>query len=122
MLIRLSPFCAYQAPMSTVGQPNTSVPPWDVASPIRAAGSPPIKTEDDPLTMALGGPAHTHKSPSRAAGMPPIKTVGHPAGAMTPPTCGLGEANGQMCGSPTRAAKLIVPFVFPCLIPDRPFN
>src|SRR5690554_5803922 len=95
--------------MSTVGQPNAIVPPCAVESPIRAAGIPPIMTDDDPFAIAFGGPGHIHRSPRRAAGMPPIMTVGHPGGATAPPTWGLGVAIGHICGSPIRAAKLIFP-------------
>jgi hypothetical protein len=73
-------------PIITVGQPMIIVPPCAVASPILAAGFPPIITEDEPIAIVSGGPAHVHISPTHAAGNPPIKTVGVPGGKTGPPT------------------------------------
>ena len=81
-------------------------PPCAVESPMRAAGLPPINTDDEPTTIESGGPAQVHISPTQAAGIPPIKTVGVPGGRMGPPTCGDGPLNmGQTCISETRAAN-----------------
>jgi len=91
--------------MMTVGKHPTTVPPWAVLSPIRAAGMLPIKTVPDPLTMTSGGPTHTHMLPSVAAGMFPIITVTAPGEQIGPPTCGTTPVTiGQTCMSVSRAA------------------
>ena len=95
-------------PICTVGIPPTITPPCAVKSPCRAAGRPPMKTVDEPITITSGGPAQTHKSPITAAGRLPIKTVGTPGPVTGPPTCGLGDANGQVCISVIRAADAIM--------------
>ena len=95
-------------PICTVGIPPTITPPCAVKSPCRAAGRPPMKTVDEPMTITSGGPAQTHKSPITAAGRLPIKTVGTPGPVTGPPTCGLGVANGQVCISVIRAADAIM--------------
>src|SRR5450759_2023440 len=91
--------------MMTVGKPITMVPPWDVGSPMRAAGFPPINTVILPMMILSGGPTHTHESPRVAAGRPPINTVGAPGPTIGPPTCGTGPVNiGQACISVNLAA------------------
>ena len=55
-------------------------PPWEVMSPMRAAGMLPIMTVADPLMMLSGGPTQTAMSPILAAGRLPISTVGQPGG------------------------------------------
>ena len=62
----------------TVGNPETTDPPWAVESPILAAGIPPIITDEDPFTILSGGPTQTRIDPTVAAGKPPIRTVGTP--------------------------------------------
>jgi len=59
----------------------------------------------EPLTIESGGPAQTHRSDTTAAGIPPINTVGTQGPVMGPPTCGLGEASGQVCKSVSLAAE-----------------
>ncbi len=44
------------------------------------------------------------KSPMRAAGSPAMRTLASPGGRIGPPTWGVGSANGQVCMSDTRAA------------------
>ena len=61
------------------------IPPCAVLSPMRAAGIPPIITEDDPVTIVSGGPVQVSISPTLAAGIPPISTVGQPGGNTGPP-------------------------------------
>ena len=65
---------------------------------MRAAGTPPIITVADPLTIESGGPTHTAMSPTRAAGSPAIKTMGHPGPLIGPPTCGIGGTPGVHMG------------------------
>src|SRR5687768_266467 len=66
-------------PISTVSAPGGMMaPPAALRSATLAAGSPPINTVAEPLTMA----STPHVSPNRAAGSPPIKTVGAPGGMM----------------------------------------
>ena len=94
--------------MMTVKQPITTLPPWLVVSPIRAAGLPPIITVAEPFTMVEGGPTHVHVSPTTAAGILPINTVGTPGPITGPPTWGTGGkpgvAIGQTCISVILAA------------------
>jgi hypothetical protein len=98
-------------PIKTVANPATIVPPCAVESPILAAGFPPIKTVDEPITMLSGGPLQVAMSPTQAAGTPPIKTVGTPAGKIGPPTCGtVAVTIGQTCISETLAAG--APMIF----------
>lgn len=88
--------------MTTVGQPTTIWSPLAVASPLRAAGLPPISTVGEPTTMGtlLGRwPVRicVHElaiSPARAAGCPQIKTVEAPGPRIVP----------LLVASPTRAA------------------
>lgn len=102
----------FQPPICTVGQPIAMEPPWDVLSPMRAAGLPPISTVAEPLMIESGGPTHTQLSPRTAAGKPPSKTVGHPGPAIGPPTWGMGGTAGvcigQVCRSARRAAAGMV--------------
>jgi hypothetical protein len=94
-------------PISTVGHPNTMVPPWAVLSPILAAGMPPIMTVAEPIMIVSGGPVHTAMSPTRAAGKPPIMTIGQPGGNIGPPTCGTVPVTmGHTCMSLILAAGL----------------
>ena len=80
-------------------------PPCVVWSPMRAAGIPPMRTFDEPLTIVSGGPVQVAMSPTRAAGSPPIRTVGAPGPVIGPPTCGFGPSDsGHVCMSLTRAA------------------
>ena len=85
---------------------------WAVRSSTRAAGSPPIITEEDPFEI-IPGPAGMHAgrthgavlSVSRAAGCPPMSTVGSPAGKMGPPTWGTVPVTmGHTCISVILAA------------------
>lgn len=108
-----------QPPIITVGHPKTIEPPWAVESPIRAAGIPPIITDEDPMMMESGGPTQTQESPTTAAGMPPISTVATPGPITGPPTCGIGGVPGvcmgQVCISVTLAAMGIVQSIYPDL-------
>lgn len=89
------------------------VPPCAVASPILAAGAPPIVTVDEPEVIISGGPIQVSISPSLAAGSPPISTVGQPSGKTGPPTCGtVAVTIGQRCMSPTLAAGVILLIFF----------
>jgi hypothetical protein len=72
----------------TEGKPITTVPPWDVISPMRAAGAPQILTVIDPIAIESRGPTHSARSPARAAGSIPIMTVEAPI-ITGPPTCGM---------------------------------
>ena len=94
--------------MITVGQNPTINPPCAVASPILAAGKPPINTVAEPTMITSGGPVQTHMSVRRAAGNPPINTVGAPGDMIGPPTCGTTPVTiGQICMSVSLAANPI---------------
>jgi hypothetical protein len=109
-LITLSAVKVLYPPIKTVKSPKTMLPPCAVLSPKRAAGIPPISTDDEPIIIESGGPAHVAISPTLAAGIPPIKTVGSPVGNIGPPTWGLsfGFVTGQMCISFILAAGGII--------------
>jgi hypothetical protein len=105
---------ASQPPMITVGQPLAMLPPWAVASPILAAGLPPIITVAEAFTMAAGGPTQIQLSPITAAGSLPIKTLGTPGPTIGPPPWGTGTgkagvAIGQACRSVILAAGGMLP-------------
>ena len=68
-------------------------PPWDVESPILAAGNPEIKTEEEPLDIVSTLPTQKQEEPTVAAGSPPIITFVIPW-RMGPPTWGTGTAPG----------------------------
>ena len=92
-----------------MNSPRTIVPPCAVESPNRAAGIPPISTDDEPTTIESGGPTQVHISPKIAAGIPAIKTVGTPGPMTGPPTCGTVPVTiGQTCISVILAAGGIV--------------
>jgi hypothetical protein len=96
----------------TVAQPAVITPPCAVLSPNLAAGIPLIITVDEPAAIVSGGPVQVSISPTFAAGIPPIITVTVPGGITGPPTCGtVPFTNGQVCISPTLAAKGIYQFV-----------
>jgi hypothetical protein len=76
----------FYPPIITVGAPTIITPPCAVASPILAAGIPPIITVAEPFAITSGGPVQVSISPTRAAGIPPMSTVGHPGGNTGPPT------------------------------------
>jgi hypothetical protein len=79
-------FSIFYHPIITVAHPTTIDPPCAVESPIRAAGTPPIKTVPEPAIMVSGGPVQTQLLPTVAAGIPPINTVAAPGGKTGPPT------------------------------------
>lgn len=79
-------------------QPDVILPPCAVESPCLAAGLLPIKTDDEPLRILSGGPAHVHILPTVAAGLPPIKTLGIPGGKTGPPVCGVLPGGGLVSG------------------------
>src|SRR5690606_21023748 len=51
-------------PIKTVNSPKTMLPPCAVLSPKRAAGIPSMSTEEEPIMMESGGPAHVAISPT----------------------------------------------------------
>lgn len=107
-----------QPPISTLGQQGGMILPvglgigatqvgWEVRSPARAAGWPPIRTVKDPLAITPGpaGVQGTNvqglvTSVTRAAGLDPINTFGCPL------TIGSGRA-GWGAGVGTGAAGWI---------------
>jgi hypothetical protein len=96
-------------PIKTVGKQGGAIaPPWDVLSPMRAAGMLQINTVADPLMIFAGGPTQVHMSPTVAAGKLPINTVGLQGGNIGPPKWGTGGTtgvtNGHKCISVIRAA------------------
>ncbi|SPF34063.1 conserved hypothetical protein [Candidatus Sulfopaludibacter sp. SbA4] len=99
-----------------MGRPMTILPPWAVVSPMRAWGSPQVKTVVDAMAITSGGPTQTNMSVMRAAGSPPINTVGAQGAMMGPPTCGTSTVTaGQTCISVIRAAGIPMLFSFPQL-------
>src|SRR5262245_3798156 len=88
--------------MRTVGAPITTGAPHPAMSPIRIAGSPPMRTVGQPGGIIVdggctagGGNEQMCGVLTTAAGCPAISTVGTPGGPMTP---------GCPVGSPTLAA------------------
>jgi hypothetical protein len=63
----------------------TIFPPCAVASPILAAGFPPINMDEEPWIIMSGGPLQVQVSPRTAAGCPPMSTVALPPGNTGPP-------------------------------------
>lgn len=59
-------------PMRTVGSPSMIMPPWNVRSYLRAAGSESMSTRGEPIEIEFGMPAlHVAGSQKTAPGSPP---------------------------------------------------
>src|SRR6185312_1346188 len=92
--------------ISTIGEPMTIEPPCAVMSPMRAAGRPPIKVMNEPITITSGGPTQTAMLVTQAAGRPLTSAI-EPPGRIGPPTWGTRTVTiGQTCMSVTRAAGI----------------
>jgi len=75
------------SPMITVGQPWTTIPPWEVMSVSRTAAMLLMSTVGEPLLSVSVGPTHMDWSLTIAAGRFPIRTVAADPRQM-PPTWG----------------------------------